>query len=340
VERQRGRAPAGRGNRPGKKKQGVAQENAEETPDFGQAEAQPQQAADSRDAYWWEGGQKIKSGESFDPRKLDTPLDKLTRKAGGKRSLTRTERKRGRYIQARPAHGKTHDLAFDATLRAAAPMQRQREEQRREAQVAFAIESSDLQRKIRVKRAANLILFVVDASWSMAVAERMSATKGAIMSLLTDAYQRRDRVGLIVFQKNKSTLVLPPTNSVHLAQHALADIPVGGKTPLSAGLTLATKVFEQEKRTHPDVMPLMILLTDGAGNVSMTELPPQEEAHRAADLLREAHIRSVVINMEHVAFDQGLARALAERLGAPCYTLRELKAESLYQTVKEELDGK
>ncbi len=281
----------------------------------------------------------MKSGQSFDPRRLDTPLDKLTRKAGGKRSLTRTERKRGRYIQARPARGRFDDVAFDATLRAAAPMQRRREAQRQAAQVAFAIETSDLQRKVRVKRAANLILFVVDASWSMAVAERMSATKGAIMSLLTDAYQRRDRVGLIVFQKNMATLVLPPTNSVHLAQHALADIPVGGKTPLSAGLTLATKVFEQEKRTHPDVMPLMILLTDGAGNVSMTDLPPQEEAHRVADGLREAHIRGVVINMEHAAFDQGLARALAERLGAPCYTLRELKAESLYQTVKGELEG-
>ena len=219
-------------------------------------------------------------------------------------------------------------------------MQPGRATQRAVNQVAFSIENSDFQRKIRVKRASNLILFVVDASWSMAVAERMSATKGAIVSLLTDAYQRRDRVGLIVFQKNRATLVLPPTNSVQLAQRALADIPVGGKTPLSAGLTLAFKVIEQEKRTHPDVMPMMILLTDGAGNVSITDLAPQEEAHRAADQFREGHIRGVVINMEHVAFDQGLARGLAERLGAPCYTLRELKAESLYQTVKDELDGK
>jgi magnesium chelatase subunit D len=279
----------------------------------------------------------VRPGEEFDPRKLDTPLDKLTRNKGGRRSRTRTERKRGRYIQARPAHGQTNDLAFDATMRAAAPMQQQRAEQRKK--VAFAIQTSDFQRKIRVKRAANLIMFVVDASWSMAVAERMSATKGAIMSLLTDAYQRRDRVGLVVFQKNQATLILPPTSSVQLAQRALADIPVGGKTPLSAGLTLAFKVFEQEERTHPDVMPLMILLTDGAGNVAMTNLAPQEEAHRAADLIKDKHIRAVVINMEHAAFDQGLARTLAEHLGAPCYTLRELKAESLYQTVKGELEG-
>lgn len=309
-------------------------------PDVGETMPQPQPFADNKDSYWWEGGQKVKTGQEFTPRKLDTPLDKLTRKAGGKRSRTRTERKRGRYIQARPAHGKTNDVAFDATLRAAAPMQLQRQIQRDEHQVAFAIEMHDLHKKIRVKRAANLILFVVDASWSMAVAERMSATKGAIVSLLTDAYQRRDRVGLIVFQKNQATLVLPPTNSVQLAQHALSDIPVGGKTPLSAGLTLALKVFEQEKHTHPDVMPLMILLTDGAGNVSMTNLAPQEEAHRAAELIKDANVRSIVINMEHAAFDQGLARALADRLECPCYTLPQLKAESLYLAVKEELDGK
>src|SRR5262249_22720726 len=141
VPGRRGRAAAGGRDRPGKKKQGVAQESSEETPDFGQAEAQPQQTSDSRDAYWWEGGQKVKTGESFDPRKLDTPLDKLTRKAGGKRSMTRTERKRGHYIQARPANGKTDDLAFDATLRAAAPMQRQRRAQREAARVAFAVQN-------------------------------------------------------------------------------------------------------------------------------------------------------------------------------------------------------
>jgi len=84
-------------------------------------------------------------------------------------------------------------------------------------------------------------------------------------------------------------------------------------------------------------MPLMVLLTDGAGNVSMTGVPPQEEAYRVAEMFPKAHIRSVVINMEHEAFDQGLAQALAERLESPCYTLAELKAESLLRAVREEL---
>lgn len=258
------------------------------------------------------------------------------RRNSGRRSRTHTDLKRGRYIQARPANGKMDDVAFDATLRAAAPFQNQRLEMRRH--VAFAILPSDLQRKVRVRRSANLVIFLVDASWSMAVAERMAATKGAILSLLTDAYQRRDRVGLIVFQKDRATLVLPPTTSVYLAQRALAEIPVGGKTPLSAGLEMAYEILEQQHLLHPDVMPLLIVLTDGAGNVSMSRLPPQEEAHQLADKIAGEHFRSVVVNMEHAAFDQGLAQSLAEHLKAPCYSLGELKAENLYQTVRQEMN--
>ncbi len=289
---------------------------------------------DSLQARWWEGGDRVKVGESFVPRRIENPIDRLSRKQGGRRTQTRSDRRRGRYISARPAHEVNPDLAFDATLRAAAPYQRSRDPK----EVAFAIRSSDLQRKVRVSKAANLILFVVDASWSMAVAERMSATKGAILSLLTDAYQRRDRVGLVVFQKDRALTVLPPTNSIQLAQRALADIPVGGKTPLSAGLVQALEIFTRERLSHPEVLPLMLLLTDGAGNVSMSELPPQEEAMQVADRFRELEIRSVVINMEHAAFDQGLAGALAERLSAPCYTLQELKAEHLYRTVRKEVE--
>jgi magnesium chelatase subunit D len=292
----------------------------------------------SLQTHWWEGGKKVEPGQEFRTRRLDTPLDRLTRRMRGRRSRARTERKDGRYIQARPAGERKDDIAFDATLRAAAPFQRERAPERRISRLAYSIHRQDLQRKVRVRKSANLILFVVDASWSMAVAERMNATKGAIMSLLTDAYQRRDRVGLIVFQKDRAQLVLPPTNSIALARKALADVPVGGKTPLSAGLYLALQVFQQQKIAHPDVMPLMILLTDGAGNVSMTALAPQEEAHRVAEQIKEADIRNVTINMEHSAFDQGLAQELANHLGGPCYTLAELHAEALYVAVKQELE--
>lgn len=290
----------------------------------------------SSNATWWEGGQRPRSGEIFETRRLDTPLDQIIRKSGGRRSRTHSDRKRGRYIQSRPAGGKADDLAFDATLRAAAPFQKERAEEKK--RVAFAIRPGDYMRKVRVRRSANLVLFLVDASWSMAVAERMSATKGAILSLLTDAYQRRDRVGLIVFQKDCATLVLSPTNSVLLAQRALGDIPVGGKTPLSAGLQMAREVLRREKLLHPDVMPLLIVLTDGAGNVSIGDLSPQKEAHKIAGQIAEDNIHSVVINMEHAAFDQGLAQALADHMQAPCYTITDLKAENLYNTVRQEMN--
>jgi Mg-chelatase subunit ChlD len=229
--------------------------------------------------------------------------------------------------------GDPSDVAFDATFRQAAPYQIRRNRK----DVALAIESHDLRKKVRVRRAANLILFVVDASWSMAAAERMIATKGAIMSLLIDAYQKRDRVGLVVFQKEDARLILPPTSSVDLAQKALKDIPVGGKTPLSAGLMLAHQVLVRERARDREVMPLMIVVTDGAGNVALTDLAPQEEALRIAGMIRKADLRTVVINTEHEAFDRGLAQGLADMLGGPCYTLKQLKAEELYQTVRDQM---
>ncbi len=305
-------------------------------------------------------------GDLFQVRRLNTPIDRMTRSSAGRRSTSRTDRKRGRYITAKPMKGRVDDLAFDATLRAAAVHQRSRRQERLEMRdrrletgganpqspisnlqspiashqppsAKFIVKRQDFHRKVRVRRMSNLVVFVVDASWSMAVAERMAATKGAIMSLLTDAYQRRDRVGLIVFQKSTATLILPPTSSVDLAKKALADIPVGGKTPLAAGLALANQVVKRERTLHPEVMPLLIILTDGAGNVSLGNLPPQVEAYKIANQIRDEDIRAVVINMEHVAFDQGLARKLAENLDCTCLSLQDLHADTLYAAVKQEL---
>ncbi len=307
-------------------------------PQEGDEPLTPQDVFDQYNANWWEGGQKVKTGEAFTPRRLDTPLDKMVRSYGGRRSRTQTDRKRGRYVQARPANGETYDLAFDATLRAAAPFQKKRKEALEKLPVAFHVKPADYMRKVRVRRAANLILFVVDASWSMAVAERMSATKGAIMSLLTDAYQRRDRVGLIVFQKDRATLVMPPTNSVQLAQRALSNIPVGGKTPLSAGLDLAHEILQREAVLHPDIMPLLIVLTDGAGNVPLGNFAPLEESHLIADQIAKDEIPAIVINMESATYDQGLALELANHLNAPCLSISELKAEHLYMAVRQASD--
>lgn len=284
------------------------------------------------------GGKIIDAQGVFEPKPLHTPRDRKMRKGMGRRTATRTSNKRGRYIIARPAGGRVDDLALDATIRTAAPFQLEREEQRKK--VAFAIRPQDYMRKVRVRRTGNLILFVVDASWSMAVAERMAAAKGAILSLLNDAYQRRDRVGLISFQKENASLILPPTNSVTLAERALEDIPVGGKTPLSAGLRMTYEVVTREKLTHPDVLPLVILLTDGAANVAMGEkLSPLEESYQIARMMAEEKIHSVVINLEQDKNSEGLAQTLAEQMDAVFYEIDELRAESLYQAVRTEIDS-
>ncbi len=285
--------------------------------------------------YLRQGGAVVPVGDLFKARPLKTPLDRMARRTSGRRSYTVSRRKRGRYIYARSAQGRYDDIALDATARQAAPMQRDRDH----THAALAIEKEDLQRKVRVRKAANLVLFAVDASWSMAAAERMEATKGAIMSLLVDAYQKRDRVCMISFQRDRANLVLPPTSSVEMAQRALREIPVGGKTPLSAGLLLAYQIIERERRQDSEIVPLMILLTDGAGNVSMTGMPPREEALMIASLFGEKQIRAVVVNTEHETLDRGLARELADHLEAPCYTLGEIRADVLYETVRRELKG-
>ena len=274
-------------------------------------------------------------GASYQVKRLTTSLDRLTRGAAGKRSYTLTSRKRGRYVRAQPMEGHPDDLAFDATFRAAAPFQYRRKAERTRRKLAFIVKSQDLHRKVRVRRAANLVLFVVDASWSMATVQRLEATKGAVLSLLRDAYRRRDQVGLIVFRAATADLVLPPTSSIELAQRALQHIPVGGKTPLSAALLLAHEVCTAARRRDPEVLPLIIILTDGAGNVSLTGLPAQEEVWQMANLLRQSHLRTIVLNMEDPTHDIGLPYKLANALGGPCYTLPELSTATLAQTARE-----
>ncbi len=288
------------------------------------------------DGNWWQGGKVINPGADFETRRLETAQDRKTRSTGGRRSRTQTTRKRGRYVRAHPSPQDASDLAFDATLRAAAPHQQSRETETSEGP-ALHLRPQDYQKKVRVRRAANLILFMVDASWSMAVSERMEATKGAILSLLTDAYQRRDRVGMIVFQKDRATLVLSPTNSVELAKKQLVNLPVGGKTPLAAGLWLALQTIQREIRRYPELMPMMVILTDGAGNVSMGDAPPQEEAYRIADQIKEEAIKSIVVNMESADYDRGLAQDLADHLGGICHNPASLRADALLSMVRSEL---
>jgi magnesium chelatase subunit D len=225
-------------------------------------------------------------------------------------------------------------VAFDATLRAAALRQAPLT-----APATLEVTARDLHDKVRVRKAGNLILFLVDASWSMATAERLAAAKGAVMSLLVDAYQRRDRVALAVFRRRATEVVMPFTSSIELARRRLADIPVGGKTPLSHALWTADRLFQQAKRKEPEALRLLILLTDGAGNISLTGRPPAEEALALADGLRRRGVKSVVIDLYDplLTDPDSPARALALALGGEHLTVANLQAGVVADAVRERL---
>ncbi len=284
------------------------------------------------------GETTIKASAPYKPRRLEGQRDRQQRRAPGKRSLTRTSRKQGLYITIRPARRVT-DLALDATLREAAPYQRER----REAAAASGasqrviLHRGDLRQKVRVRKTRNAVCFVVDASWSMAAEERMSATKAAILSLLRDAYQRRDRVGLVSFQRDYATLLLPLTNSVELAQKRLQTMPTGGKTPLSRGLLLGYEVLDRARKQDSEVIPLIVLLTDGQANVAMGDLPPQAESYALSDFIASQQIRAVVIDTEHPVFERGLARQLAQHLKGHYHRLDDLREGGLVELIRSEL---
>lgn len=278
----------------------------------------------------------VGADEPFETRQIESSLDRLTRRQAGRRSKSRTETRRGRYVRSRPAEGRYDDIALDATLRSAAIRQAPIE-----AEEAVKVELEDVQRKERERRAGNLILFMVDASWSMATAERLKVAKRAVLSLLVDAYQRRDRVGLAVFRRRGTDVVLPFTNSVTRAETLLRDIAVGGKTPLSHALHTADRLFEAALRRDPTAMPLLVLLTDGAGNISLTGRPPQEEVHALAGALKRRGVRSIVIDLYNRTrfYPNSPAEELARALGGELYSVAALHADGLIDRVRAELDG-
>ncbi|HET9051051.1 MAG TPA: VWA domain-containing protein, partial [Candidatus Dormibacteraeota bacterium] len=195
------------------------------------------------------GAEQLFDGSTFTVRRITLPRDRRTRRTAGKRSVTRSGDRRGRYVRSTSVE-RTTDLAFDATVRAAAPHQagRLRElAERGGAGPALLVERQDLRQKVRQRRTGTLIVFVVDASASMDAEQRMQATKGAVLSLLRDAYVRRDKVSLVVFSGRTARIVLRPTSSVDLAESRLHRLAVGGTTPLTHGLVAGLKLIRTER---------------------------------------------------------------------------------------------
>jgi magnesium chelatase subunit D len=273
----------------------------------------------------------------YQVKRLATPvLDQMPRSGRGRRSKSRSNSKTGRYVDSVVPKGKVEDLAFDATLRAAAPFQNRRKNGSGGAG-ALLIEKSDLREKVRERKVGNLVVFVVDASGSMAAEERMTATKGAILSLLLDAYQRRDRVGMIVFRKSKAELVLPPTNSVELAQKCLAKLPTGGRTPMAHGLNLGLETVRDHIRRDKEAIPLLVLVSDGRANVPLNGGDPVEEAKTVAHAISSAGIKSIAIDTERDFITFGLVKQICAEMGGKYLRLEELSAAPIASVVRENL---
>lgn len=189
----------------------------------------------------------------------------------------------------------------------------------------------DLRTAIREGREGNLVIFVVDASGSMAARDRMSAVSGAALSLLRDAYQRRDKVAVITFRQRDAALVLPPTSSAHIASRRLTRFDTGGKTPLAEGLVAARDLVVREKTKDRARRPLVVVLTDGRATGGPDPLGRSRAA--AARLVAEG-ASSVVVDCETSYIKLGLATTLAGHLGAPVLRLEQLRAETLTQAVR------
>ncbi|MEV6159568.1 VWA domain-containing protein [Nonomuraea sp. NPDC052129] len=227
----------------------------------------------------------------------------------GRRSRSRTTR--GRATASRRPGGRVRDLHVMATMLAAAPHQ----VRRGRTGPGLVLRQDDLREVVREGREGNLVLFVVDASGSMAARRRMSAVKTAVLSLLLDAYQRRDKVGLVTFRGAGAVLALPPTSSVEAGAARLRSLPTGGRTPLAAGLVRAAEVLRVERLRDPARRPLLVLVTDG-------RVTAGGDVERAAALLDGT--ASVVVDCESGPVRLGLAVRLAVRLRARLVSLDAL----------------
>jgi magnesium chelatase subunit D len=290
---------------------GGAPPDAPEAPDDRPQPGDGQEQAPARAA----GRESVApSGATFRARRLEVPGK--GRGAAGRRSRAYTDS--GATVGVRQRRLEVRDLHVNATLMASAPHQ----VRRGRTGPGLILERGDLRERRREGRESNLVLFAVDASGSMAAARRMEAVKGAVLSLLLDAYQRRDKVGLISFRGTGAELLLPPTSSADAAARRLETMPTGGRTPLAAGLTEAYATLRREKLRDPLRRPLLVVVTDGRHNAG-------REPGAAAGLLRRDGVAAVVVDCESGPVRLGLAVALARALGADCLDVAGLSVGGL-----------
>ncbi|GGR54305.1 magnesium chelatase subunit D [Nocardioides luteus] len=269
-------------------------------------------------------GSTTAAAPAYRPRLLTVTGVGTGRTGGRSKAIGTTGRRIGADTST---HGSLHLVE---TLKAAAGKQSARP--RTSAQVELRPE--DLRTAVREGREANLVLFCVDASGSMAARKRMAQVKAAVLSLLLDAYRRRDKVGMITFRGEDAELVLPPTGSVDLAAARLDEVPAGGRTPLAEGLLEAARVLQRERLRDPDLRPLLVVVTDGRANSKAHGKEAVRRSQQAAAYVAGLGVTTVVIDSESGPMRLGLARELAGHLGAEHVPVAEVSAEALTSAVQ------
>ena len=245
----------------------------------------------------------------------------------GRRSTA--EASRGRLVRDRQPSGSVSSLAVAATARAAAVRSAA------DPHAPVLIEA-DLREAVYEQRVGNLLVLAVDASGSMGAEKRMEAAKGAVVSLLLDAYQRRDRVALVTFRDDGASVVLRPTSSVEVAKARVNDLPTGGRTPLAAGIDAARRLAQ---RPGGGRRPLLVLVSDGRATAAPDDGDPLAAAIAAAGEVRRAGIDAVVIDAEQGAGRLGLARDIADAMAARYLTVGDLSGDALAGAVRSVLHG-
>jgi magnesium chelatase subunit D len=279
-------------------------------------------------------------------KEIETPplqglTTRVNRMANGKRSSAITETGEGRkvgYRLPRPDEEvATGNLATGATLRAAAA-------RTAGSDLPWGVRKEDLRTSIRRKKVGNLILFILDASASMGCQERIETTKKVVTQLLVDAYQKRDRVGLISFRDEGAQLVLNPTSSIQLANLRIKDLTTGGATPLNHGLAMGLLVAKRELRRDPDMGPLLVLITDGHGNVGYASDNPLRESLELAEKIRSQNLPCLVFDTSPGTSRNKAgrmvpshARRIADAMGAEYHHLSSLQPQEMLDRLGKHL---
>jgi magnesium chelatase subunit D len=245
---------------------------------------------------------------------------------------------RGRLVgDRRPdgPDGSVRSLALGATVTAAAS--RRAGGTAVEADQEGSVQPEDLREAVREQRSANLVVLVVDASGSMGGGRRMEAAKGAVLSLLVDAYQRRDRVALVTFRGDSAQVVLQPTGSVEVARARLGSLATGGRTPLAAGIDAGLQLAQ--RANSGAYRPLLVVVSDGRATAGPDGADPVAAAREAAARVRRRDVTAVVVDAEEGPGRLGLARTLAETMAARYVTVAELSAGALAGAVRTRLSS-